>query len=316
MTRQIRIAGHAVPATLLVAVTALGASLLWAYWPALTQMAHRWWTDPQYSHGYLVPIFAGVLLWLRREHLTKVTYGPRWSGLLLILAGGLISLPGAYLYFDALDGVSLLPCIAGLFVLLGGWAALRWAWPAVAFLVFMLPMPYSVERGLAGTLQRIATLASTYALQTCGFPAMSEGNVILVNEQKVEVANACSGLAMMMTFFALSTGMALIIRRPLLDRLVIVVSAIPIAVIANVTRITVTAMVREKVSSDWVNEVVHDWAGYFMMAWGLVLLLLELWILGRVLIERVESRPMPMRFVEPAPARSYTRKPDAPATTT
>lgn len=316
MTRQIRIAGSSVSLQLLVAVPALAAALLWASWPALVEMAYRWWHDPQYSHGYLVPVFAGVLLWLRRERLARVTEGSYWGGVLLIAASGLLSLPGGYLYLEALDGLALLPAVAGIFVLLGGWPALRWAWPGVAFLAFMLPLPHSLEHGLASSLQRLATVVSTYSLQTLGFPALAEGNVILVNEQKVEVANACSGLAMMMTFFALSTAMALIVRRPLLDRLLIVASAIPIAVIANVTRITVTAIVREKVSSDLANEIFHDWAGYFMMALGLALLWLELWVLGRLLIEPREARPMPLRLGGAPPERSFARTPDAPAATT
>jgi exosortase len=317
MTREIPTVTRPIPVSLLVAVATLGGSLLWASAPTVADMAHRWWHDPQYSHGYLVPIFAGVLLWLRREHLAKVTYRPRWSGLWLILAGSLFSLLGAYLYFDALNGLALLPCIAGLFVLLGGWPALRWAWPAVAFLAFMLPLPHSVERGLAGPLQSLATLASTYTLQTLGFPALAEGNVILVNETKVEVAQACSGLSMLLIFFALSTAVALVIQRPLLDRLLIVVSAIPIAVISNVTRITVTAILHEKVSSEWANMVFHDVAGWLMMVWGLALLWLELWVLSRLLIEpQNEPQLLPMRLVEPAPARPRSRKADAEATTT
>jgi exosortase len=320
MTSQITIAGRPVRLDLLVGVSALAAGLTWAYWPALGQMAHRWWHDPLYSHGYLVPVFALVLLWLREEHRAKVTFRPNWWGLLLIAAGGLLSLPGAYLYLDALHAVSLLPCIAGVFLLLGGWPALRWGWPAVAFLAFMLPLPFSVERGLAGPLQQIATTISTYTLQTLGFPAFADGNVILVNETKLEVAEACSGLGMLITFFALSTAVALLLPRGWVDKLVVLASAIPIAVVSNVFRVTVTGILQEMAGPQW-GKLFHDWAGWVMMVFGLVLLWVELWILAHLFPEMEEDKPVAIGLTGGPPARpnasvARPRKSDASATTT
>src|SRR5262249_34873844 len=109
---------------------------LWAYWPTFAAMAHKWISDPQYSHGYLVPAFSLFLLWQRRACRSEVVWRPDWRGLPLLAAGVLLRLAGVYLYFDWLDAASLLPCLAGIAVLLGGWLALRWTWPAIAFLVF------------------------------------------------------------------------------------------------------------------------------------------------------------------------------------
>src|SRR5207247_2117523 len=118
----------------------------------------------------------------------------------------------------------------------------RFAWPALAFLGFMLPLPYQVEVALAHPLRRLATGMSTYLLQTIGYHAIAEGNIILIEQSSLGVAEACSGLGMLMTFFALATAMALAIRAPAVDRLVLVVSAVPIAVLANVMRITATGV--------------------------------------------------------------------------
>src|SRR5262245_58789564 len=111
-------------------------------------MSHKWLHDPQYSHGYLVPAFAAVLLWLRRSHLPAARPVPCWWGLALLAAGLLLRMAGVYAYLDWLDAASLLPSLAGLFVLFGGWPALRWASPSVAFLLFMIPLPYRVETAL------------------------------------------------------------------------------------------------------------------------------------------------------------------------
>src|SRR5262249_56384836 len=90
----------------------------------------------------------------------------------------------------------------------GGWSSCRWALPAVAFLAFMIPLPYRLEVMVADPLQRLATTTSTFALQTLGLPALAEGKVILLNEVKIGIVEACSGLRMMMIFFAISTAVA------------------------------------------------------------------------------------------------------------
>ncbi|HKB36029.1 MAG TPA: exosortase/archaeosortase family protein, partial [Gemmataceae bacterium] len=223
----------------------LAALCLWAYWPTLGRVAHKWVTDPQYSHGYLVPAFSLVLLWRRSPLLARASFQFSWWGVLPLAVGGLMRVAAAYLYLDWLDAVSLLPCVAGLFVLLGGWTALKWSWPAVAFLVFMIPLPHRVETALALPLQHLATLASTYALQTIGLPALAEGNTIHMTRAQIGVVEACSGLSMLLVFFAISTGMAILIKRPLLDKALIFVSAIPVALLANITRITVTGLLFE-----------------------------------------------------------------------
>jgi exosortase len=189
-----------------------------------------------------------------------------------------------YLYMDWLDAASLLACLAGLTLLLGGKRALIWAWPAIAFLGFMIPLPFKLQVALAQPLQRVATLASTYALQTVGLSALSEGNVILINETRIGVVEACGGLSMLVIFFALSTAFCFFVDRPLWQKLVLVASAVPIALIANITRITVTGVMHETVGHKAADLVFHDLAGWLMMPFALALLWLELKALGRFFV--------------------------------
>jgi exosortase len=261
-----------------VAATAgalLAAVLVWTYLPILEPMAHRWGHDSRYSHGYLVPIFALFLLWWRRE-LAPPGLGPNGWGLLLLLAGLAANAAGTYLYFDFLNALGMVVCLAGLTVLVAGWPGLRWAWASLAFLMFMVPLPYAAETALAGPLQRVATFASTYALQTLGFAAFAEGNVIRMGQVRVGVVEACSGLSMLMIFFALCTAVAVLVRRPLLERLLIVASAVPIAVLANVTRITVTGVLHKLTSKELADLVFHDLAGWLMMPLALAMLWVEM----------------------------------------
>jgi exosortase len=264
----------------------------WAYLPTLSAMGQRWLGDPQYSHGYLVPIFSLYLLWQRRDRLANAQWGVYWRGLPLLLVGMLLRFAGTYLYFDWLDAASLLPTLAGLCVLFGGMATLRWAWPAIAFLLFMVPLPYLVEKALGQPLQRLATIGSTYVLQTLGLPALAEGNVILLSNGPINVAQACSGLSMMLIFFALSTALVLVVRRPLLDKAIVVLSSLPIAVLVNVVRIAATGVAMEKFGPQVAHAIFHDAAGWLMMPLALGFLGLELWLLSKLLLEAEVSRPL------------------------
>lgn len=262
----------------------LCASILWSYWTVLGELIARWTRDPQYSHGYLVPVFAGALLWLRRKKVDLASLRPTWSGLLLILLATVLRLAGAYYSFDWLDAVSLLPCLAGLCALVGGSAALRWSWPAIAFLFFMIPLPYQAEVALANPLQRIATRGSTYVLQTCGLPALADGNRIRIDDLRIEVAQACNGLSMLITFFALSAAVALVIQRPFWERALIVASAVPLALVVNVCRVAGTALLHGLVGSQVAQAFFHDFAGWLMMPLALVMLWAELRVLSFILV--------------------------------
>jgi exosortase len=244
---------------------------------------YRWSTDPQYSHGYLVLAFSLYLLWGRRAQVQGKVLQPAWAGFVVLLAGALMRLAGSYYYFPWLGSLSLLPTLAGLSLLLGGRAALAWSWPSIAFLAFLLPLPYGLQVALAAPLQEMATSASTYLLETCGIPVLAQGNVIHLREYDVGVVEACNGLSMLITFAALCTGLAMVVRRHWIDKTVIVLSAIPIALVVNVLRIAATALLYETSGKYWGDLVFHDLAGWLMMVAALALLGIELRVLGRLL---------------------------------
>lgn len=276
------------PVIALLAVTLV--ALCWSFWTTLGDVSQRWSSDPQYSHGYLVPIFAVILLWLRREKLNTEQMTPSWWGAALLAVGLGLRLYGTWYHYLWFDHISLLPCIAGLCLLLGGWAAWKWAWPAILFLFFMIPLPYSVATSMSGPLQKLATVTSTWSLQTLGLPALAEGNVILIDENRIGIVEACSGLRMLVVFFALATGMALLVKRPVIDKVILVASAIPIALISNVIRVTVTGLLYVTVENNEVAEVFfHDVAGWLMMPLALGMLWIELKILDKLLIDTEAS---------------------------
>jgi exosortase len=290
---ELPVAGlRAGPKTVVLAV-AFAVVVVWSYWPVFAGMVEKWAADPQYSHSYLVPLFSLYLLWYGRALAAPAASGPSWWGIPVIAVGVLSRLAGAYVYFDWLEAMSLLPILAGAALLLGGWWALRWSWPAIAFLAFMVPLPFSVETALSQPLQRVATQVSTYVLQLLGRPAFAEGNVIVVGEARIGVVEACNGLGMMLLFFALSAAVAILSRRSVVERILVVASAVPVAVAANVARVTVTSFIYDTLGSRWADVVFHDLAGWLMMPLALGMLWLELWVLGRLFLDAAgPTRPV------------------------
>ena len=267
--------------TLLAGVIFAGA-VLWMFWPSLVELAEIWESDPQYSHGYLVPVFALILLWLRRDQCSPADMRPCVWGLPVLAAGCLLRLAGGYYYYFWLDRFALLPVLLGLAVTLGGWRAVRWGWPAIAFLVFMLPLPSRLGMALGGPLQRLGTICSSYLLEVLGFPAVTEGNVILLRNTDLGIIEACSGLRMLITFFAASAAVASLVKRPLGIRLALFLSAVPIAVAVNIIRITLTGVLYETAGQRLAEMVFHDLAGWLMIPMALALLGFVYWLLNRL----------------------------------
>lgn len=263
------------------------AALVWGYAGTIAVLARKWEADPQYSHGYLVPLFSLALLWLRRDALQVDRLRPSLWGVPLLGAALLLRHAAAALYMEWFEQLSLVLCVPAIVLLVGGGAALRWTWPACLFLVFMVPLPFSLEVALRDPLRRIGTIASTYVMQTVGLPAYAQGKVIIVDDVHIGVAEACSGLRMLMIFFALATAVAMIGDRPLWHRALIVLSAIPIALIANIARITATGSLHAVGYEQFAEMVFHDLAGWLMMPLALVLLWIETAFLDRLII--VES---------------------------
>jgi exosortase len=263
-----------------------------------------WWNTPDYIYAFFVPPFAAWLLWDRRDQLNLAEFKGSYWGVLVLLATSAIAMYADYDYNKVLKSWTMVPLLAGLVLLVGGWAALRWSWPSIVYLFCMMPIPGRFTDLLSRQLQAIGTSVSVFVLQTLGLPAISEGYVIVLSHSRLGVVEACSGIRMFMLFFAACIGAALYLRRSAWERIVIVLSAPPIAVIANVARITITAFLYENVSQQLGDQVFHDLAGWLMMPMAIAMLWLETALLDRLFITPEREAPLAIGGVLPGgPAR-------------
>jgi len=268
---------------------------LWTYWETLVHIVHVWYVTPDYGHGFFVPIFAGFLLWQRQGMVDPWPTRGTWWGMPFFIVFALIRWLNLFFNYER-DIDSLLPFLLGLTLVLGGWRALRWAWPSIVFLIFMVPLPDVLAAALGGKLQRVATIMSVYALQTFGIPAIALGeasNVIQLSDvnNKLEVARACSGLRMMTLFFAVCVGASFLLRLPIWKKILLIVSAVPIAIISNVVRIVLTGMLTEWVNAD-IGNFIHDRAGWMMMPLAMLMIWGEMSLLSSLLIETTMEGPL------------------------
>lgn len=297
----------------MVAATVVVVALIASYLPSIRSLVRTWTDEPNYSHGFLVAPIAGLILWMRRRELARVRIEPSaigWLGLLAILG------VRAYLYQRNemwMEGATIPLAAACLVLAFGGWRLLWWAAPGLAFLLFMLPLPPSMNIVAAGPLQTMATIASSTILGLTGLPVLYEGHVIYVGQQPLEVARACSGLSMLMSFVALVTAMTIIQReRPIWERVVLLLSTIPIALLVNILRIVATGWAYHALGHEFGEKVAHDTAGWLMMPTALVLVFLELKLLSWLIVpEEVSDRAvvfLPRAEPAPPPAKKPAAK--------
>lgn len=279
---RLSIADLTVPAALVAVVLILADWPTWKY--LVANPTYGWLYSAQYSHGLLVVPFIAWLFWSRRDQLPTADRPAPLLGLGCLLFGAASRIVGGVMDLHWLEGLALVATVLGAVALFAGSRTFRFALPALLFFMFAVPLPYRFEIVLGFPLQRAATVASTYVMQTLGQPAIAEGNTILIRDFQLGIVEACSGLRMLVTFFTFSTAVCLATKRPFADKLVIMLSAVPIALATNILRIVVTGFMYMNVSSQTASAFFHDAAGWFMMPVALAFLGAELWVLSKLFI--------------------------------
>ena len=243
-----------------------------AHWPTLAYLEDAWRNEPDYSHGYLVPLLAGLLCWHRLDSFPGMRSSASWGGLSLIVLSIVMRILSWMGHVEFMDAWSLIPLLAGVVWVWFGLPALRWSLPALAFLLLMVPMPYRFESLLSWKLQGIATQMSTIFLRVLGQPAVIEGHVIWIGDQPLMVEQACSGMRIFIGVGALAFFWAAMVKRCWIDRFALLVIAVPLAVVVNAMRITVVGLLYGAFSGEASHRAIHDMSGILMIPLAFALL--------------------------------------------
>jgi len=267
----------------------LSALLLLVFQNFMLELVRRWSAEPQYSHGFGIPLMAIGLGFLRRHKLTEGVGRSHSGGLFLIGCGIVAHLIARYLFVELADCGGLLCCIAGIILLVWGGRMTLAMWPAIGFLIFMFPLPYSLEQLLSAPLQLLGARQAAWFIQAMGIPAIAQGSVIHMVDVQLGVAEACSGMRMLMVFVAISAATMIASQRTCCEKILILLSSIPIALACNITRIVATAAAHHWLGSDTADLFFHDLSGWLMMPAAMVLLFVELRLLDWILVAAPDS---------------------------
>jgi exosortase len=211
-------------------IAALAVLSLWLYWSTVAHLVGQWWDDPNFSHGFFVPLFSAFVLWQDRERLTRLAPHPSWSGLALIVSSlGLLIVGqlGAELF---LARFSLLLLLAGFVILFLGWDFFRAVSFPWALLLLMIPIPTIVFNKVTFPLQLLASQVAATVLPLLGVPILREGNVINLPAMALEVAEACSGIRSLISLITLAIIYSYLMEKRLWVRWLLALASVPIAV--------------------------------------------------------------------------------------
>jgi len=246
----------------------------WLYGPFALRMASQWWHDPNYTHGFFVPVFSLFLLWERRAKLATLRIDPAWSGLIILVFALMTLVVGTIKSGFFVYRVAVLLFVAGMVVFLAGWKHLAAISFPLAFLFLMIPSPTLMEQ-ITFPLQIIASKTASFLLMLAGVPAIREGNIILLPSAQLEVAEACSGIRSLFSLLTLTIVYGHLAETKIGVRVLLACMAVPISVFANALRIAFTGLMVEGWGVERAQGTIHALSGWlvFVASLGLIFLL-------------------------------------------
>jgi exosortase len=258
--------------SLILQLALLFGAIAIIYHGILAALVLDWWNDPNFSHGFVMPVFSLFVAWQQRKKLAALPLAPSWFGL-VVIAGALtvliVGVLGAELF---LSRSSLVLLLGGLIIYFAGWRhfhALLFAW-GVLFL--MIPIPVIVFNEIAFPLQFLASQLATWLLAVLGVPVLREGNVIHLPVMSLEVVEACSGIRSLVSLTALAVIYGYFVEKRNLWRVALVIGAIPIAVAANGLRIMGTGLVVQYWDPQKGEGFFHTFSGWIIFVLSLAML--------------------------------------------
>jgi exosortase len=249
------------------------------YHHVVTNLVGQWWHDPEYSHGFFVPILAGWILWRERHKLLEILPAPSWWGVPIILCAMGLLIVGSFGAEIFVSRISLLILLAGLVIHFYGWNHFRPALAPWLVLFLMIPLPAILANQIVLPLQFVSSGLATGFMDLCNIPVYRQGNIIYLPSITLEVAEACSGIRSLMAMITLAVAYGYLLEQRAWKRVVLVLSAVPIAVLANGVRIMASGVLGQYLGRDKAEGFFHLFSGLVIFSFSFLLL----WMLHSVL---------------------------------
>lgn len=259
------------------------------YGSVLKSMILQWWNDPDYGHGFFVPLFSGFIVWQQRERWLTSRSEPGDFGFVVMLgAVGLLVVGslGAELFISRF---SLLALLAGMIVFLLGWNVLRALSYPLGFLILMIPIPVIIYNQITFPLQLLASHLASSFLELVGVPVLRDGNILMLSNYSLEVVEACSGIRSLMSLTALAIAYGYLTEPRRWVRYVLVVSMVPIAIATNAIRITGAGVLAHRYGPTAAEGFLHGFSGWVIFLAALLLMFVGHRILQHMRIGQKEE---------------------------
>ena len=267
------------------------AGLLLLYWQVIAGLVDAWSTDDNYSHGFFIVPLAAYFAWERRRTFGASPARGSWLGLLVVAASMLILIAGLLGAELFLSRVSLIGALTGAVLFLFGWQRLRIMAFPLAFLLLMVPLPAIIFNQIAFPLQLLASSVGEHTISSLDIPILREGNVLILANAKLEVAEACSGIRSLVSLFTLGLVFGYFVDRRPWVRAVIALSAVPVAILSNGLRVASAGVAAHNFGKAGVEGLFHDFSGWVVFIVAFVMMLGFQRLLHRLLPPRVPQLP-------------------------
>ena len=248
---------------------------------ALLELVHRWSTQEEYSHGFIIPFLAAWLLWTRRHELRSAIDKPTWAGPAVILLAMSMHIVGEISAIVILSQLGFILALVGLILAVGGYRLLKASFAPITLLLFAIPLPYFIDSKLSFQLQLISSELGTFFIRLFHIPVVRDGNIIDLGYYKLQVVEACSGLRYLYPLLSLSFLIAYLFNAPLWQRAVLFLSSIPLTIAMNGIRIGLVGVTVNRWGPHAADNVLHLFEGWVIFIACGAALALEIKLLSR-----------------------------------
>ena len=254
-----------------------GLLMVACYAPVLRAMVGQWGSDPDMGHGFFVPVIAAYIVWQKRNELVAIKPQPNWWGLAVVMIGAVQLIVGTLGVELFLSRTSFVIVLIGAVWLLGGDLMLKKLAFPLFLLFFMVPIDAVIYNQITFPLQLLASRLADGALTLMAVPVLREGNILELPNQRLSVVEACSGIRSLLSLTFLSLVYGYFFERKTWIRVVLFLSTVPIAIVANSSRVTITGVLTQ-VKPDAAEGFFHEAEGWviFMVALGILILFHQL----------------------------------------